>query len=811
MPVPLPIDDELTEQLVRYGFPMRSYSEYQNVKSTPHALAGEVLLLHYQCPKSIAAVVGAHHGKPSGVEDENNAEEFYSGYHQNIYGNHPSQWEQIQQEFLQFALENAGFCDFSEIPELPQPAQVLYSGLLVMADWLASNSRYYPLLPFGEVPVRIDFENRHQTAWEQLNLPFGWRAEGAIPIENLCQSRFEFSPNLLQETTVEIAQQMNGGIMVMEAPMGIGKTEAALLAAELFMAQQGRTGVFFALPTQATSDGIFPRFEECMHHLDTEQHSLQLSHGKAQFNEQYMALDRLGENSTGTFSYEEFGPVVHTWFSGSKKSILADFVVGTIDQLLMTALSQKHLMLRHLGMANKVVIIDECHAYDAYMSRYLYRALHWLGAYRVPVVILSATLPVEKRKLLVTQYLDIPQKKANRMQEPWTTCEAYPLLTYTKGEAVYQRTINLQNADARLVEIQQADEQEFFKCFPVWREQGACIGIIVNTVKRAQEIYELLRVSFGDALLLLHAALLAPDRMKRERVIRGELGKSGKRPHFRIVIGTQVLEQSLDIDFDVLFTDLCPMDLLLQRIGRLHRHNRSRPEGMRKAVCYLMGVQELQSGTKAIYGEFLLERTKAFLTKQLCLPADIAPLVQRVYAVDEPLAAPPEGYERMKLDFLNHIQNQQQKSEDYRIPQVQKSETIHHWMKEPCGAEGEAQVRDSEPSVEVLVLQSAGNGVRIIGQEQVLGVAEMPDVALAKEIARQSIRLPSVLFRYGKLKSNIEWLEKQTLRYFQAWQESPWLKGELILALDENLQAKFSGYLLTYDRNKGLIYEKEDV
>lgn len=149
----------------------------------------------------------------------------------------------------------------------------------------------------------------------------------------------------------------------------------------------------------------------------------------AQLNTDYLKLQQEPVPVEDDADDPEERVMVHQWFQGSKQALLANFVIGTVDQLLMAALQQKHVMLRHLGLAGKVVVIDECHAYDAYMNCYLDRALNWLGEYRVPVILLSATLPAKRRTELVTAYLN----RKTLPDAPWKTCRGYPLLTWTDG------------------------------------------------------------------------------------------------------------------------------------------------------------------------------------------------------------------------------------------------------------------------------------------------------------------------------------------------------------------------------------------
>ena len=178
-----------------------------------------------------------------------------------------------------------------------------------------------------------------------------------------------------------------------------------------------------------------------------DRYSVKLAHGKAELNEDFQ---RLFEGGVHVNIYEggQDMAVALEWFEGSKKTLPADFVVGTIDQLLLAALRQKYVMLQHLGLLGKVVIIDECHVYDAYMCRYLEMALRWPGAYRVPVIILSATLPAAKRLMLMEAYLDkrlIPShtvdhrdgRRSVPTQFPaWIESRGYPAITYSDGNEV---------------------------------------------------------------------------------------------------------------------------------------------------------------------------------------------------------------------------------------------------------------------------------------------------------------------------------------------------------------------------------------
>ena len=793
----------------------------QNSRESPHARAGEAILLREDCPGGIASIVGAHHGKPqsyTAVDDQ------LDGWESNYYPKGQKKvWESFWTELLMTVLQDCGFDDVAELCDLDPQEEILLTGLLIMADWIASNTEYFPLIPVEELGSMEDYPARVDRAWEKLKLPFPWEAQPGIAEPQEFAARFGFVPNAVQRAVLEaVNSTMEPGILILEAQMGVGKTEAALAAAEVMASRFGLGGVFFGLPTQATANGIFPRL---LGWADTQSEeelpqAIKLAHGMAELNETYLRLQGYGVQLEEDAS-EEHQVQVHQWFRGSKQALLANFVIGTVDQLLMAALAQKHVMLRHLGLAGKVVIIDECHAYDTYMNCYLDRALEWLGWYQVPVILLSATLPARRRAELIEAY----QKKKAAPDAPWKTNCGYPLLTWTDGAEVKQTTIPL-DAPGRAVQVVPLTEPELPKWLCRKLAEGGCAGVIVNTVKKAQKIAQLLREGLPEKeVQLFHAQFLMPDRAAREKQLMERIGKESV-PESRnglIVVGTQVMEQSLDIDLDVLVTELCPMDLLLQRIGRLHRHHRSRPGPLQEAYCAILdtGEEAFDAGSEAVYGQWLLWRTRKYLPRSIQLPADISPLVQRVYGWEREAPGGAQG-EEMRCVYEQTQEKKKKRAEAYLVPQPEKHRlaqlnTLDDWMQNE-GARSDpaarAAVRDGDPSVEVLVMQRRADGsIHFLPWQEggsAVAADSPPPPETALKIARQKLRLPAVFGKVWKVDEVIRELEADNRSRLAAWQLSPLLHGELVLLLDENLTAHLAGIELCYDGENGLEYRKEE-
>lgn len=822
------LDDELICKLEMTGFSGIADADIPGAVYSPHALAGEVILKKFGVKDDIGSIVGGHHGKPiDGMLELYDQDLYMKNYYQSDNPNSLiyRKWYSAQKNIFEWALRENGFSCAEDLPEMSEPAQVIYEGLLIMADWIASNTEYFPLIDVEkDAPEESDSRTRSGIA--------RWSKGSALKInsyqkkQELFSDRFKckakrFSPNAFQSAVYDTAESIQKpGIMILEAPMGIGKTEAALAAAEILMAKTGSSGLFFGLPTQATSNSMFSRVESWLEKLaeyhDTSQ-SLRLSHGKAALNDD---MNELRRTTKWSDEGDQDSVFVNEWFSGRKKAILDDFVVGTVDGFLLSALKQKHLALRHLGFSKKVVIIDEVHAYDTYMQQYLERAISWMGAYRVPVILVSATLPTEKRKSLVKAYLG-GMEVNNRdicFPDDLGSTENYPLITYTDGKKIKMRA-DIPKTRDKQIKLIRIDESELICTISDLLKKGGVLGIVVNTVKRAQELGMMCRTEFGDDTVeILHSSFIAADRVKKETDLVNMIGKDGVRPEKKIVIGTQVIEQSLDIDFDVMITDLCPIDLLLQRAGRLHRHDIERPDRLKEPMLYVMGTSEsfeFNRGAELVYGKYFLIRTQYYLPDIIRIPGDIPVLIRKVY-----------GKENLNLDFVfsdiykaakdkqkSTFEKKRNKAQVFRLDRPKRDKNLIEWLKDADDAKTEeiavAQVRDIHETIEVVAVKKAGTGYGAF-KDDIDVSGRISDPYIAKDLAKQTIRIPNHIIRKVGVPDTIKTLEEYNWQELREWQDQPWLKGQLGIIFDENGMFELNGKKLKYDNEYGLREVKEN-
>ena len=798
---------QILQRLEKNGIPINS----NIIMPVKHAEAGYIILQE-EGPREVrnlASVIGAHHGVPTdkGAKSRN---ALLASYYADEKGE--KIWKSLQQEFIHFALD---YADIQELKDLPVPSievQVWMCGLLIMADWIASNEAYFPLIPEDCITCDSPEERLDKCREKLAFLNKGWRFTDRYTeaVKFDFKWRFGFAPNELQQEVVETASGMNKpGIIVIEAEMGKGKTEAALAASDILARKFGRSGIFFALPSQATSDGMFGRLERFMasYHMPS---SIQLMHGKAAYNEEYNRL-----TATGIEADSQEGSVqVEEWFSGRKQAMLADFVVGTIDQLLMAGLQQKHVMLRHLGLTNKVVVVDEVHAYDAFMNEYLKRALAWLGAYHVPVVLLSATLPVSKKSELIQAYNNTNVTDMSFRSNNHTL----PEITYSE-DGIIQKQVVKTKSESRIVWINYEQEEMLTDLIGDRLSEKCCIGIIVNTVARAQKIYEIVREVFPEIEMdLLHSGYLVKDRLECEKRIRSKLGKPGdphvRRPDKYIVVGTQVLEQSLDIDFDWLITDLAPIDLILQRIGRLHRHVRKRAPGFEQAQCTVLELAEgHKNPSELIYGEYLLHRTREILKKKIVIPDDMPSLIEAVYDnenYDRELIKWRES-EDIKRVKPEHFMINKPAPERHRFRYCMPDFMTSDLAKLNDGENGEARVRDSGGTVEIVAIQKKDEGYYFLSSGHHMDFSKQE---CFKELSAETLKLPYQLSNPGIIGFTLDALRKEQACIPDVIKDSPWIKGKYLVMFDQNSQAVIKihekQYHFKYDKHMGITVRREE-
>ncbi|MDI1461086.1 CRISPR-associated endonuclease Cas3'' [Catellatospora sp. KI3] len=799
----------------------------------------------WQDPHAYAVVVGGHHGLPPSDEVLRGVQ-----VHRFLLGD--TAWQSVQCELLGWMTERVGadsrLGDWSAV-RLSQPVQVALTGLVIVADWLASAEEFFP--------YQLDSSDRDRlhAGWEAVSLPTPWRAVASQPGGQLFAARFELPPQAVprpvQHTVAELAETMPApGMMIVEAPMGEGKTEAALAAVEILARRTGASGCFVALPTRANSDAMFTRVLSWLRRLPDADagrgdRDVRLAHGKAAFNPEY---DDLRRNFLPSAIAEDEGGTaigVHDWLAGRKRVMLSSFVIGTIDQLLFAALRAKHLALRHLGLAGKVVVIDEAHAYDVYMNQFLDRTLEWLGAYGVPVIVLSATLPAQRRAALLEAYdrgrlgpeppltwRDRGKTRVDHYAEVGTD-QRYPLVTTSATERGAIATPCPGSGRGLAVAVRPLDDDlpHLVDLLRTRLADGGCALVIRNTVARVQETAAALRAAYGEEIevSVAHSRFMAADRARKDRWLRDSFGPpgSGVRPHRHIVVASQVAEQSLDIDFDLLVTDLAPVDLVLQRMGRLHRHARAtRPAGVSAPTCWVTGadwtVQPPQpvAGSRRVYDLSTLLRSAAVLQPHLTgaaplrLPDDIAPLTQLAYGTEA--VGPAEWQSAMaeaRQAQQDTITAKEQSAKGFRLAEVGEPGTaVTGWATGGIGKAADhvatGHVRDtSGDTLEVLLLVRTATGLIIPPWTDAGGTPvptdSEPRWPLPKQIARCTLPLPQRMTGAERGARLLAELEQRGA--FAAWQTNPWLSGELVLDVGPDGRTSIAGFDLHYDVHEGLL------
>lgn len=624
-----------------------------------------------------------------------------AGHHGNFAPEHISEsdypdglaerWASIRGELVRLVLEVTGAQDEPE-PELEHldVAGVQLTAVLVAADWLASNDRLL------RRPGPVDSPEKHYArarvdAREILGAmrftPLAPR--GADEKSPTWAKLFgeSFEPRGAQRL-ISVGSFPPPGLVIIEASTGEGKTEAALYLSEQWQCTTRLAGNYIALPTQATSNDIHRRYRDFLARTRPGADPL-LVHGMAWLLD---TNDIVGQVDAGN---GDGGAQIHeaaAWIRNGRRALLAPHAVGTIDQVLLAALAVRFGFLRLLGLGRKVLIVDEVHACDTFMRQRLCRVLNWCRMLGTPVILLSATLARSQREELVRAWY------GERVEVRLPSEDAYPLVTvapFVHGapatDVVSTRSLGGQSVGsaersiALVVTLTRPGEGALSKnatqllCGDE-RESG-CAAMIVNTVRDAQGSFRSLREAMPDdrPIILFHARFPAWRRMEIEQEVRRLFGKDAHlgagRPERAIVVATQVLEQSLDVDFDSMVSAIAPIDALLQRVGRLRRHERARtvssPARLVVTTPTLLGDDGALGASAKVYSALHLLRTIAALRSRpaLVLPRDYRALIEQVYADVSALdqSIPPETLERARQNEAEAVAREHREAQAHLI------------------------------------------------------------------------------------------------------------------------------------------------
>ena len=704
----------------------------------------------------------------------------------------------------------------------------IFSGLVSVADWLGSRNE--ECFGFVEQAMPTQQYALHSAQKARQSLAdlgwFGWNPTGQTLEFGEVFNYLNFkAPRGVQTEVIKAAQNLPApSLLILEAPTGIGKTEAALYLADHWLQEQAGRGLYVAMPTQATSNQMYDRIGKFLKHRYPEAKiNYHLVHGQAAWRDTLktsVELQTVGDDERGDAIQAE------SWFTPRKRTLLAPFGVGTVDQTFMSVLQTKHFFVRLFGLSHKVIIFDEVHAYDTFMNTLFERLLAWLNAVGTSVIILSATLPTETRKRLI---------------------EAYSGHTLTQKDTYPCLTIAAPNREPTCIDLPKPDEVKVQLAWDLGRAaqdildylkqalvDGGCAAVLCNTVRRAQAVYCVLDEArqtgdldiAKDDLILFHARFPPVWRTDIEAKVSKKFGKpyeqgqSPHRPGRAIVVATQVIEQSLDLDFDLMLTDMAPIDLMVQRAGRLHRHARSVEEryGLERRLVITEpdktdGLPKFEAD-EYVYARYVLLRSFYALQAKgnaMTLPTDTSSLIEQVYGDLSLLKGlTEEQMETIRIaeTKMKRTEKRAQNKARQQLVHVPTSEALLDSRQQILEEESpdnhetmRALTRDIPPSISIICLYQFSEEIFLepnTDSEKIV-LDKEPSYQLAQALAKRAITITT-------------W---PVVKYLSS-RESLWKKNSLLchykLILFENQQYPLPeiGYTLRLTREYGLEIIKEE-
>ncbi|HEV8722175.1 MAG TPA: CRISPR-associated helicase Cas3' [Candidatus Binatia bacterium] len=600
--------------LVRYPLPYGIYEE-DHAKVSQFTVREMLGASHLH---DWAAIVGAHHGRLKGALSR-------------------QRWEDERRRLAKELI-----AQFGPLPDRPGDEAVIWftAGLISVADWIGSDEFHF----LQDATWDIKERRRRAAAALRIN---GWKRISIGKSLSFPQLFPGFTANNLQNVTTKLVSQP--GVYVIEGPMGYGKTEAALAAGYQIMAKGMSCGLYFGLPTQITSNRIHERVQPFVDRISKRRQPVRLAHSASWLTETAPPL-RLRAASPDRDAADHVR-VGRSWFASPKRALLAPFGVGTIDQALLGIVAAKHFFVRQFGLAGKLVILDEVHTYDLYTSTLIDALVKRLRELQCTVIILSATLTEKRRRELLGLNEDQP------------ISAAYPLVSGIAASSIEQPCTP---PPPKSIVVRAVTGSISAEDVIAQAQRGACVLWIRNTVDEAQETYRAIQsANFqgGPPVALLHSRFPFFRREELEEEWMSRLSKdSTKRPAGCVLVSTQVAEQSVDIDADLLITDLAPTDMLLQRIGRLWRHERgSRPCTQPEVWIQTPPLQnnQLNAATEKdlrqalgksarVYAPYVLLRSLQQWRKRttITMPTDIRPILEATY--NDPSATEPAAWRELR-------------------------------------------------------------------------------------------------------------------------------------------------------------------
>jgi len=771
--------------------------------------------LDKQLAKKIAVIVGGHHGFFPGSDEirslqKQAADDIGRG---NWFMFRKSIYVQLQ-GFVELTAEDMPKqCD--------NTAAMILAGLTTVSDWIASNPEEKDGFPYAHDRAFDEYATELATRAEKALVSIGWSKP--IP-EKLMEFTELFpeitSPRELQTTSIALSKTLTPPCFVLvEASMGEGKTEAALYLADYLQHQALAGGFYIGLPTQATSNAMWDRvrlFLSARYPEDTV--NLTLSHSAALLNKDYYQC-RLEEqvydedgNRSGQVGASE-------WHTSRRKSLLSPYGVGTLDQALMGSVRSKWQFVRLFGLAGRTVILDEVHAYDLYTSTLLERFLEWLAALGSPVIALSATLPKSTRQRLLSAYA-----KGCEFPEVELPQATYPRITaFSVGETQMKSFAAYKNVSLNLNWV--GSDEEWGSALQEKLQNGGCAAVICSTVGRAQKVFAGLQSKFKqEELGLFHGRFLFVDRAKIETECLIKFGKptdsKTKRPHRYVLVATQVVEQSLDLDFDLMISDLAPIDLLLQRSGRLHRHEREvRPALLLTPNLWIiqpkLALQKKANFNESsyIYDRHILLRSWLSLRNRtnISLPQENDCLIESVYDLDMSISDEIE---------VVHAEDWRISLEKYRTEEEERKRTIANEVKIPAPHSNvkpeqftylnkgddesaiAAATRMGEISVSTIFLQQTEQGLVLPVSKQPIDLSIKPDLTMMRELLAHSTRLSK-----PKLVSALLEQKQDEQKKYKNW-TSALLRNCCCVVVNSQGMAVIGEWRLTLDPLRGVLIDR---